>query len=215
MPPRGAFICFEGGEGSGKSTHARKLASELERRGLPIVRSREPGGTPLGEELRELLLHHQHELLPLEEFLLFSTARAELANSIVRPALDAGRTVILDRYYYSSLAYQGAGGLSLELMRQVTTTVVKDCVPDLVLLLEVPPEVGMERSARIKGGGSDRFERREAAFHQEVRRLYLQFAQEEPERFRVIETTPPHEEVFARILEAVLDLLMRRGLLTV
>jgi len=212
MPPRGALICFEGGEGSGKSTHSRKLAAELEGRGLPVVRTREPGGTPLGEELRELLLHHQDELRPLEEFLLFSTARAELVNSVIRPALEGGTTVVLDRYYYSSLAYQGAAGVPLELMRAVTATVVKDCVPDLVLLMDVLPEEGMLRCSRVKGEGSDRFERKDAGFHREVRRLYLHFAQEEPERFRVIVSTPPHEVVFARVLEAALELLSSRGL---
>jgi len=149
MAQRGVLLSFEGGEGSGKTTHARRLAEHLKELGYAVTLTREPGGTPLGERIREVLLGRDDELSPLEEFLLFSTARAQLVRTVVRPALEASHIVVVDRYYYSSYAYQGGGGaLSLEYMQAVTEGVVGDCAPDVVLLLDIEPQTGLRHGVR-------------------------------------------------------------------
>jgi dTMP kinase len=215
MAQRGVLLSFEGGEGSGKTTQARRLAEHLDELGFAVKLTREPGGTPLGERIREVLLGLDDELGPLEEFLLFSTARAQLVRTVIQPALDAENVVVVDRYYHSSYAYQGGGGaLSLEYMRSVTEDVVGDCVPDLVLLLDVAPETGLSRCAATggkDGTASDRFEGKDVEFHRRVRAAFLECAGAEPERFVVIDASQSEDEVFAQVRQAALEVLRKSG----
>jgi len=215
MAQRGVLLSFEGGEGSGKTTQARRLAEYLKEPGYAVTLTREPGGTPLGERIREVLLGRDDELNPLEEFLLFSTARAQLVRTVIRPALEAARIVVVDRYYHSSYAYQGGGGaLSLKYLRSVTAGVVGDCVPDVVLLLDVAPETGLSRCAATggkDGTASDRFEGKDVEFHRRVRAAFLECARAEPARFVVIDASQSENEVFARVRDAALDVLRKSG----
>ncbi|MCD6283215.1 dTMP kinase [bacterium] len=216
MAQRGVLLSFEGGEGSGKTTQARRLAEHLKGLGYAVTLTREPGGTPLGERIREVLLGRNDELSPLEEFLLFSTARAQLVRTVIRPALEAASVVVVDRYYHSSYAYQGGGGaLSMDYLRSVTAGVVGDCVPELVLLLDIEPDTGLSRCSRAgakDGTASDRFEGRGVEFHKRVREAFLSCAQAEPERFVVVDASDGIEDVFARVRDAALEVLRARGL---
>ncbi|HEY9325472.1 MAG TPA: dTMP kinase, partial [Candidatus Limnocylindria bacterium] len=145
---RGLFLSFEGGEGSGKSLQARRLADALTERGRDVVLTREPGGTAAGERIRDILLHAREiPLSPEAQALLFSSARAQLVREVIRPALDAGKIVIADRFFDSTVVYQGYGqGVSLQAIREVTAVAVGTLVPDRTFLLDVPVEVGLARS---------------------------------------------------------------------
>ena len=199
-PSRGRFITLEGIDGAGKSTHARFLAEELTRRGLPVVATREPGGTATGEAIREWLLHRPmtHE----SEALLMFAARREHLVQVIEPALARGDIVLCDRFSDATYAYQGAGhGVSLALLDTLVQFVHGDCNPDLTLLFDVPSEVSRERLARMQARGKslDRFERESRAFFERVRDGYLARAAAEPRRFRVIDSTRPVDEVRAEI----------------
>jgi len=228
MPGRGVLISFEGGEGSGKSTQAARLLDHLTKQGIDAILTREPGGTPLGDWVRRLLLARPDvasapeegnptlpatALTPVEEFLLFSAARASLVSKVIRPALEQGRVVLVDRYYHSSYAYQSAGGLEIAWMREVTERVVGDCVPDLVILLDLPAEQGFARNRGENGTETpDRFEMRGLAFHQRVREAYLQLASAEPERIRVVDAGAESGAVFSEVESIVGMLLAIRGM---
>ncbi len=201
----GILLSFEGGEGCGKSTHARKLAAELKANGYDVLHTREPGGTPLGERIRTVLLNSKEDLHPLEEFLMFSSARAHLVRTVILPALAAGRVVIIDRFYHSSYAYQGAGGLDTAYMREVTKRAVGECEPDAVLLLDISAEAGLERCVQAgkAQGCADRFERRGLEFHRRVRELFLDEAQRDA-RFTVVDSTGEFDEVHSIILAAAM-----------
>ncbi len=216
MAHPGVLLSFEGGEGSGKTTQARRLTDHLKGLGYAVTLTREPGGTPLGERIREVLLGRNDELSPLEEFLLFSTARAQLVRTVIRPALEASHIVVVDRYYHSSYAYQGGGGaLSMDYMQAVTAGIVGDCALDLVLLLDVEPHTGLSRCSYAggkDGTASDRFEGKGVEFHRKVRDAFISCAQAEPERFAVIDASESIEDVFARVRDAALEVLRARGL---
>jgi|GEM_PF-490712 len=225
MPHRGVLISFEGVEGSGKSTHARRLSDRLTERGIATVLTHEPGGTALGEWVRRLLLARPDALLDgaalpspavelgaVEEFLLFSVARARLVNEVIRPRLEQAFVVVVDRYYHSSYAYQSAGGLEVSWMREVTARVVGECVPDLVILLDLPAELGLARNhAESPGKPADRFEMRELGFHRRVREAYVKLASEEPERMEVVDATGEADAVFDRLAGIAEKLLAARG----
>lgn len=197
----GRFITFEGGERSGKSTQVRILARYLRERGLDPVLVREPGGTPLGEALRQILLYSPSApRTAAAELLLYAAARAELVADVIRPALAAGRVVISDRYVDSSLAYQGFGlGVDTEFVRLIHRGTTGGLMPDLTILL-----LGAEYD---RDEPRDRIERRDEGFHRRVRDGYRRLAAAEPERFVVIEGTGSVEEVAARVREAVDRLL--------
>ncbi len=204
MSGRGRLVTFEGGEGSGKSTQAAALAARLEAAARPAVRLREPGGTPLGETLRDLILHSGPEITPEAEFLLFLAARAELVRLQLRPALDAGQVVICDRFSDSTLAYQGYGrGLDLAAIRPLDAFATGGLVPDLTLLLDLPLEAGLAR----RTGGADAIERQEAAFHERVRQSYLALAAAAPERWLVLDGTDSVAAIEARVWARVEALL--------
>lgn len=200
----GLFIVFEGVEGSGKSTQARALRQRLASAGISVLSTHEPGGTPIGEQVRQWL-KGQHPITPLAELFLFSAARALLVEQVVRPALQAGQTVLCDRYIYSTLAYQGYGrGLDMEAIRQVNRLATRDLLPDLVVLLDLPPDAGLARKSRRP---LDRFEQEQQSFHQRVRQGYLDLSRQEPERWLVLDASQPREAVSSAIWERVSALL--------
>jgi dTMP kinase len=210
MAHGGVLITLEGGEGSGKTTQCALLAEALRRRGRSVAVTREPGGTPAGERLRALLLDPSVEPWePVAEVLLFAASRAETVAKVIRPALQTGTVVLCDRFADSSLAYQGYGlGVDLGFIRMVNDAVTGGLVPDLTLLLDLPPEEGQ---ARKRGrGAADRIEARGPAYHHAVRSGYLRLAAEEPGRFRVVDAARSVSEVHEEVLAAVEDLLAGR-----
>ncbi len=204
----GRFITLEGIEGAGKSTVARALEIELARRGLPVLLTREPGGTPLAESVRELLLRRGGEVMnPLAETLLMFAARAVHLDNAIRPALDAGRWVICDRFSDASYAYQGGGrGVSVALLDQLAGAVHADLWPARTLLLDLPVATGLAR-ARARAAAPDRFESEERAFFERVRAAYLARAALEPQRIRVIDGQLAEPQLVAASLAALADLL--------
>jgi len=185
---RGLFLSFEGGEGSGKSLQAKRLADVLQRRGREVVLTREPGGTAAGERIREIVLHAQEiALSPEAQVLLYSTARAQNVREVIEPALDAGKIVIADRFFDSTMAYQGYGhGVSLDNIRAVTALACGDVIPDRTFLLDIPVDIGLGRSGWRAQSKWDRFEVLDTAFHTRVREGYLRLAAAEPKRWAVI-----------------------------
>jgi dTMP kinase len=193
---RGRFITLEGPDGSGKSTQLLQLTSWLTAQGYTILKTREPGGTRLGECIRELLHNPTHtEMVAHTEILLYSASRAQLVAEVIRPALEAGTVVLCDRYFDSTYAYQGYGrGLSLEDLRRITEFAVQGLIPDLTLYLDVPPEVGLRRRAQ-SGEALNRLDRETLAFHTRVREGYLALADAEPARWSVIDASRTIGEV--------------------
>ncbi|MCE5204243.1 MAG: dTMP kinase [Actinomycetia bacterium] len=207
---RGVFITFEGGDGSGKSTQVRRLAAALEAAGADVLVLREPGGTPVGESVREILLGPSHETMtPEAEFLLFAASRAELTLSVIAPALEAGRVVIDDRHADSSLAYQGYGrGLPLETVRAINAFATGGLVPDCTIVLDIEPAVGI---AAATGTAADRLEREDIAFHERVRAGFLAIAEAEPERVKVVPRGDV-DTVWRDVVTALAPVLSRAGI---
>ncbi|HEY8730880.1 MAG TPA: dTMP kinase [Candidatus Limnocylindria bacterium] len=206
----GLFLSFEGGEASGKSVQAKRLAERLQAEGRAVVSVREPGSTPVGERVRDVVLHAQDiPLAPNAQALLYSTARAQLVRDVIRPALAQGKIVIVDRFYDSTLAYQGYGhGADLAQLRAVTEFAVGDTRPVRTFLLDLPVEAGEGRAATRKPGRAwDRFEAEARAFHERVRDGYLELAKAEPRRFVVIPADRDVEAVAADVWREVERLL--------
>ena len=206
MNLRGKFITFEGSEGSGKSTQIERLVTRLQHSGLETFVTREPGGTELGEEIRNLLLHHRAggDMVPEAELLLFAAARAQLVRERIAPALATGQVVICDRFLDSTTVYQGAARrLAPEAVARINHFAVGHHLPDLTFLLDVPVEVS---HARVRGRGDgrpDRIERESAEFFTRVRDGYLALAQAEARRIAVIDSTQPLDTVSALIWQTV------------
>jgi dTMP kinase len=203
----GLFITFEGGDGSGKSTQAELLSTWLAESGRTVVRSREPGGTELGLELREIVLHRRGHIAPRAEALIYAADRAHNIATKVRPAVERGDIVIQDRYLDSSVAYQGAGRvLDPAEVRAVSIWAAEGFIPDLTILLDLDETVGRERldEARTK---YDRLESEASDFHARVRAGYLALVAAEPERFLVLPATDSIESISAAIRERVSVLL--------
>lgn len=195
IAPRGLFITVEGGEGVGKSTNIDYLQDYLRSRGVDLVLTREPGGTGLAEQIRELLVARREEGVdPLAELLLVFAARAQHIARVIEPALAAGQWVLCDRFTDATYAYQSGGrGLDPDLVRRLEVLVQGELRPDFTLLFDAPVEVGMERAR--ERGGLDRFEEEELAFFERVRQTYLRLARESSGRFRVIDAAQPLEAV--------------------
>lgn len=204
---RGRFITVEGIEGVGKSTNIEFLSKLIEDRGIEVVRTREPGGTPMAERIRELLLEHGEEpMTDIAELLLFFAARSQHIHNTIKPALRAGKWVVCDRFTDASRAYQGSGrGLKRETIDALANWVHEGVQPDLTILLDAPPEVGMDRAGRR--GAADRLEMEKTDFYSRVRSGYLALAESEPERFAVIDASRPLERVQAEIGDAAGRLL--------
>ena len=199
----GLFVTFEGGEGAGKTTQVARLAARLRERGLEPVLTREPGGTPVAEGVRALLLDTQHRPTALAEAFLMEAARAELVSGVIRPALASGRVVLCDRYDDSTLAYQGAGrGLDADVLRTLNRAATGGLVPGLTLLFDLDPAVGLARRAGASGA-TNRLDREPADFHARVRARFLELARAEPGRFVVLDAALTPEALEARIWEAV------------
>jgi dTMP kinase len=227
---RGLFITFEGGEGAGKSTQVNLLRQRLEAAGRRVLQLREPGGTPLGEELRQLILNSAN-LTPKTELLLFLAARAELARKVIKPALERGIDVICDRFIDSTAAYQGYGlGLDRTLIATLNAAVIEDCLPDVTVLLDLDPEIGLARASEGSAGdqieghwqqglalqtpndsaakkGGKRVGGRDRAFHRKVHKGYQALAAAEPDRWLVLDATQPQDAlsqaVWARVEELI------------
>jgi dTMP kinase len=211
--PRGRFVTFEGVEGTGKTTQLGLLADYLSRRGVAAVATREPGGTPLGERLRGLLLDPAGSPVPLAELLMLEAARAQLVARVVEPALAAGRWVLSDRFADSSLAYQGgARRLAPATVRRLNVLACGDTVPDRTIVLELPVEEALARARRRPSttAANRRFEDEALVFHRAVARAYRNLARHEPARVRLVDGSGTPEQVHERIVAAVADLLPRR-----
>ncbi len=203
----GLFITLEGGDGSGKSTQMGALTEWLQQQGRTVVQSREPGGTDLGVEVREIVLHSRGEVTPRAEALLYAADRAHHIATVVRPALDRGDVVIQDRYLDSSVAYQGAGRvLDPVEVRNLSLWATEGLLPDLTVLLDLDPAVGRER-LEVSRTRYDRLESAPDDFHERVRQAYLGLAAAEPERFLVLDATLPVDELQQSIRDRVSPLL--------
>ncbi|MBT3348378.1 MAG: dTMP kinase [Thiotrichales bacterium] len=206
---RGKFITVEGSEGVGKTTNINYIRTILEQQGKEVVESREPGGTPLGEELRELLLDHRHTGMSEDaELLLMFAARAEHLAQLIIPALEAGKWVICDRFTDASHAYQGGGrGIKSSRISTLESWVQRwedgsELQPDFTLLLDIDPKIGLERAG--KRGALDRFEKEQSDFFERVRQEYLRRATESPERFHIVDAGETLTEVQQSIAAALL-----------
>jgi len=203
----GLFITLEGGDGSGKTTQMAALAEWLQQNGRTVVQTREPGGTDLGLELREIILHRRGYIAPRAEALLYAADRAHHIATLVRPALERGDVVLQDRYLDSSVAYQGAGRvLDAAEVRDVSLWATEGLLPHLTVLLDLGPAVGRARldSSRTR---YDRLEAEQLEFHERVRAAYRALADAEPERFLVLDATRPVDELQASIRDRVSALL--------
>jgi dTMP kinase len=202
----GKLITFEGGEGAGKSTQVSILAGRLSQAGRQVIATREPGGSPAAEEIREVLLSgHARAFGPFAEALLFSVARQDHVDSVIGGALAQGKWVICDRFLDSTRAYQGVtGGVAAPLISALERLTLKGLLPNLTIMLDIPVEEGLARAARRTGGGTpDRFESQQRAQHQSVRKAFLDIAEEEPNRCVVIDATKPEALVAEDVWEAV------------
>ena len=205
----GLFVTFEGGEGSGKSTHIKLLATALQARGHHVVQTREPGGTAEAEALRTLLVNGDTGRWTAEaEALLNYAARDSHLQKIIRPALALGHTVLCDRFMDSTRAYQGyAGGCDMSLLDALETSIVGDTRPNLTIIFDLDPVAGLARAKARGEGSEDRYERKGLAFHQALRHGFLKIAEGDPTRCRVIDAAGPVEVVAALVHEAVGPLL--------
>ncbi len=205
------FITLEGPEGSGKTSHAKALAEHLRSLGWNVLHTREPGGTSIGDQIRIVLGSLENTTMrPSTEFLLFSASRAQHVEEVIRPHLEAGGVVVCDRYFDSSLAYQGYGhGLDLEALRQITRFATGGLTPDLTLLLDLPAEDGLKR--RQEGGSWNRLDAYALEFHRRVRDGYLALAAAELERWVVIDAAPAWEIVQTEIRSTTESKLAQEG----
>lgn len=202
--PRGRFIAFEGGEGAGKSTQVRAVVARLRDRGLEVVQTREPGGSPGAEILRNLLVTGEAgRWSPLSELLMMYAARSDHLEKVIRPALERGAWVVCDRFADSSRAYQGAGGgVAPAFIEAVDEAVVADTQPDLVIVMDMPVEAGLRRAA-ARGDTENRFESKGAAFHERLRQGFLNRAAAVPERYRVVDADRAIDAIAADIWAAL------------
>lgn len=216
---RGLFISIEGPDGAGKTTQARLLKSRLENCGMEVILTREPGGTPIGEEVRNLLLNPDFfEMTVACEVLLYTAARAQLVSEFIRPSLQKGIIVISDRYMDSNLVYQGfAGGENRDVIKTINMWATGRLIPDITFLLDLEAEKGLKRLPKKENGAKwqgDRIEQRDLEFHQKVRQGFLQLASDEAGRFIVIKAVDGPDNVHKNIWEKTQILLRNKKLLS-
>jgi dTMP kinase len=200
----GRFISLEGGEGTGKSTQVRRLATTLQKRGISVLTTREPGGSPGAEEIRALMVNGEPGRWDaMTETLLAYAARTDHVTRTIGPALLAGTWVITDRFSDSTFAYQGAGrGMDRETIRRIDSAVLDDFKPDLTLILDLDTGIGLKR-AKMRAAGENRFEKFGAEFHERLRQAFLEIARRNPDRCRVIDASGSEDAVANAIFEAV------------
>ena len=204
MPIAGRFITFEGGEGAGKSTQLTRLAERLGATGASVLSLREPGGTPFGEKMRDVLKQPGSVIQPAAEALLFAACRAQLVADVITPALAGGQVVLCDRFIDSTVAYQSGGrGLDRGLIEAANRLACGPLRPDLTILLDLDPASGLGRASVRDHGQADRFEVLGAGFHQEVRAVYHALAKEEPARFFIVDASRPAETIAEEIWHEV------------
>lgn len=204
MSYNGKFITFEGGEGSGKSTQCALLCQALQTAGAEVLQTREPGGTPLAERIRELVISSAGQMEGITEALLMFAARKEHVEQAIRPALEQGQIVVSDRYVDSSMAYQGfgreVGEMAIETLFALTCA---DILPDITFLLDIRPEEGLKRAKARKQNANDGFEAADLAFHRRVRDGFLHMAKAESSRFVVLDAAQPIAALHKQIVDAV------------
>ena len=202
------FITFEGPDGSGKTTQLRQLVDYLRTQGYPVFATREPGGTPIGDQIRAVLHDLRNEAMhPHTEILLYAASRAQLVHEMIRPRLDAGEIVLCDRYADSTLAYQGYGhGLDLDTLRTILRFATGGLQPDLTLYLDITPETGLRRRQQAAQTGAEwnRMDAQSLAFHQRVREGYQALIRQEPERWVTIDADDERDAIQARIRAVVM-----------
>ena len=211
------FITLEGIEGSGKTTQIGRLVKFLGERGVECVMTRQPGGTLIGENIRAILLDPASTALePMTELLLYLADRCQHIYELIRPCLDAGKAVVCDRYFDATVVYQGfARGLNIELIQKLHQILFDDLKPDMTLLLDLAPKVGLKRAWQQlnngqRSGHESRFEAETLAFHEKVRAGYLELARLEPERFQIINAAQSQDQVFTAISKIVASFLERK-----
>jgi dTMP kinase len=209
---RGMLVTFEGVEGSGKTTQAQRLVDALQEEGLPVTPVREPGGTLLGEKVRQILLSvEHHDMAAWAEAGLYTAARAQLLKEVVIPRMAKGDIVVADRFVDSTFAYQGAGR-GLEMRVLMAMQMVLKVKPDLTILLDLPAEVGLKRQAGEDGHQPDRLEQEDIAFHTRVREGYLDFARRDPDRYHVIDAAQDADAVAADALRVTILRASQKGI---
>lgn len=211
---RGLFITFEGGEGAGKSSQIEALAGTLRALGHEVVVTREPGGSPGAEAVRHVLLSGAAESFgPAMEAILFAAARSDHVEQLIRPAVEQGKVVLCDRFMDSTRVYQGVtGNLDADLVQALETVAVNGMMPDLTLILDIDPEIGLARATARRGAGAaDRFEKETIDIHRRRREAYLAIARAEPERCAVIDASRGADAVAAAIAETVIPILEQRA----
>ena len=208
------FITFEGIEGSGKTTQIQRLKKYLTQKGIPCKVTREPGGSPIGEKIRKILLNPDHrEMVPATELLLYEAARTQHVKEVIKPFLEKGRVVLCDRFSDATLAYQGYGRkMDLKWIQRLNHLSSQGVRPDVTFLLDCPSDVGLKRAIQrnrtLKQEREERFEREEMEFHRRVRKGYLAIARKEPRRVKVIGTRQGEEKVFEKIRKIIDNLLI-------
>ncbi len=212
-PEKGLFITFEGVEGSGKSTQIELVVAKFRGQGLEVILTREPGGTPLAEGIRGLILDERGDPpVARAELFLLQAARAQHVDCVIRPNLEAGRVVISDRFFDSTIAYQGrARGLDMEMVRECIAAAIDGVVPDVTIVLDMPPADGLARQSRdmFAHHERNRMEAEELTFHEAVRRGFLEQAEAEPHRIRVIDASRSVAQVHQRVMQALRPSLKR------
>ena len=202
---KGLFITFEGGDGSGKSTQIEKLKDYLEDKGFRVILTREPGGTKISEDIREIILDSRNtEMSDMTETLLYAAARAQLVEQVIRPAVERGDMVICDRFVDSSMAYQAYDRGLGDIVWDINKNAIGDCMPDLTILLRLDPEAGM---GRISGRKQDRIELSSSDFHRRVYEGYLALEKRFPDRIKGIDASRGIEEISEEIINIVQDLI--------
>jgi len=201
------FVTLEGPDGCGKTTQAKLLADELKVAGYPVLLTREPGGTAIGDQIRRVLMSLDNRRMdPKTEFLLFSASRSQLVSEVIRPHLASGGVVVSDRFYHSSLAYQGYGhGLPLEELKAITAFITGGLAPDLTILLDLPTQVGLAR--RRDGGNWNRLDDYDLAFHERARQGYLALAAADSARWQLVNADRSTDVILADVLALVMERL--------
>jgi len=204
----GLFITFEGGEGCGKSTQAKILYRKMQEANISCILTQEPGGTPLGNEVRDLLKTKRPlNIYPKTELLLFAACRAQIVTEVIQPSLDSGKTVICDRFADSTTVYQGYGrGLDLNLIQSINDLATHGLKPDLTILLDMRPQISIQRKSNRM---NDRFDTEDMLFHQKVREGYLELAKQEPSRWFIIDGKEPVDTISLLIWQKVNGLLQQ------